>query len=312
MHDARIFVELAGEDLRRRLFLTSARGRARTGAPAGLHHSGLPRPPRHGPGETDARLRLSRAGVSAAPRRERRVPAGRRRIPRPDRPRRRRCRHADAGARPPPNSSACKRPTVRIGDSALFSARSRRSRPRPPWQRRLARTFGDTKRLQGLDRQGERQRVGRLPAIDRKTAEGRAARSPSVGIRARRHRRPDARTRSPTGSSEKAALADGIGERAAAALEHFPRRCRRSPETGADGRFAALAQARRASTSAARSTASQSASTAFAGHGIDSETLTFAADFGRRLDYYTGFVFEIHDKRRAAGRSSAAAVTTGS
>ena len=28
--------------------------------------------------------------------------------------------------------------------------------------------------------------------------------------------------------------------------------------------------------------------------GIDPARLTFAAEFGRRLDYYSGFVFEIH------------------
>ncbi len=35
--------------------------------------------------------------------------------------------------------------------------------------------------------------------------------------------------------------------------------------------------------------------------GIDPADLTFAADFGRRLDYYTGFVFEIHSKNTGAG-----------
>jgi len=33
---------------------------------------------------------------------------------------------------------------------------------------------------------------------------------------------------------------------------------------------------------------------ALAGKGIDPSGLTFAAEFGRRLDYYSGFVFEIH------------------
>ena len=36
--------------------------------------------------------------------------------------------------------------------------------------------------------------------------------------------------------------------------------------------------------------------------GVDSTKLTFAADFGRRLDYYTGFVFEVHDPKRHDGR----------
>lgn len=34
---------------------------------------------------------------------------------------------------------------------------------------------------------------------------------------------------------------------------------------------------------------------------IDPADLTFAADFGRRLDYYTGFVFEIHSRNPEAG-----------
>ncbi len=32
--------------------------------------------------------------------------------------------------------------------------------------------------------------------------------------------------------------------------------------------------------------------------GIDLAPMTFSAEFGRRLDYYTGFVFEIHDSKR--------------
>ncbi|MBB98934.1 MAG: ATP phosphoribosyltransferase regulatory subunit [Rhodobacteraceae bacterium] len=42
---------------------------------------------------------------------------------------------------------------------------------------------------------------------------------------------------------------------------------------------------------------------AIAAHGISDASLTFAADFGRRLDYYTGFVFEIHSaSRETAGQ----------
>lgn len=36
---------------------------------------------------------------------------------------------------------------------------------------------------------------------------------------------------------------------------------------------------------------------AFKEAGIDSRDITFATRFGRRLDYYTGFVFELHDAR---------------
>ena len=37
--------------------------------------------------------------------------------------------------------------------------------------------------------------------------------------------------------------------------------------------------------------------------GVDVANLEFSADFGRRLDYYTGFVFEIHSaSRKDAGQ----------
>jgi len=39
-----------------------------------------------------------------------------------------------------------------------------------------------------------------------------------------------------------------------------------------------------------------------AARGLDVASLTFAAGFGRNLDYYTGFVFEAHDPRRTDGR----------
>ena len=39
---------------------------------------------------------------------------------------------------------------------------------------------------------------------------------------------------------------------------------------------------------------------ALAARGIALDRLTFAADFGRRLDYYTGFVFEMFAGRKAS------------
>ena len=39
-----------------------------------------------------------------------------------------------------------------------------------------------------------------------------------------------------------------------------------------------------------------------AARGVDMARLRFAAGFGRNLDYYTGFVFEAHDPARADGR----------
>lgn len=39
-----------------------------------------------------------------------------------------------------------------------------------------------------------------------------------------------------------------------------------------------------------------------AARGLDVGAFTFAATFARNLDYYTGFIFEVHDPRRAGGK----------
>ena len=38
-----------------------------------------------------------------------------------------------------------------------------------------------------------------------------------------------------------------------------------------------------------------------AARGVDVERINFASAFGRGMDYYTGFVFELHDPRRVSG-----------
>ncbi|MEJ8473579.1 ATP phosphoribosyltransferase regulatory subunit [Roseibium algae] len=40
---------------------------------------------------------------------------------------------------------------------------------------------------------------------------------------------------------------------------------------------------------------------ALSAKGIDASRLTFSADFGRRLDYYSGFVFEVHEVGSTSG-----------
>jgi ATP phosphoribosyltransferase regulatory subunit len=39
-----------------------------------------------------------------------------------------------------------------------------------------------------------------------------------------------------------------------------------------------------------------------AARGLDVSEFSFAASFARNLDYYTGFIFEVHDARRADGK----------
>ena len=40
-----------------------------------------------------------------------------------------------------------------------------------------------------------------------------------------------------------------------------------------------------------------------AARGLDVSTFTFTATFARNLDYYTGFIFEVHDPRRGDGKA---------
>jgi ATP phosphoribosyltransferase regulatory subunit len=99
--------------------------------------------------------------------------------------------------------------------------------------------------------------------------------------------------------TEKAALAIGISERARTALEHFLA-VEGSPEQALKS-LRGLAKRDKLDIAAVVDRFEKRID-AFARRGVDTETLTFAADFGRRLDYYTGFVFEIHDPRRRDGR----------
>ncbi|MFZ3359520.1 MAG: ATP phosphoribosyltransferase regulatory subunit [Xanthobacteraceae bacterium] len=48
-----------------------------------------------------------------------------------------------------------------------------------------------------------------------------------------------------------------------------------------------------------------------AARGIDVRALTFATDFGRGFDYYTGFVFELHDPNNKMARGRSALVAGG-
>ena len=149
VYDASVFVELAGEDLRRRLFLTSAADgtemalRPDYTIPVCLHHLAS------GAGAAAGRLRLSRPGLPPAPGRDRRVPAGRRRVARAHRPRRGRRRHAPARARGGARCSACGRPAVRIGDFGLFAAVLDALDLAEPWRRRLAARLRRSRRGSG-------------------------------------------------------------------------------------------------------------------------------------------------------------------
>jgi len=295
VHDARVFVELAGEDLRRRLFLTSAPDgtelalRPDYTIPVCLDH--LANGParrrsnyaylgpvfRQRPGESGEFLQ---AGVESLGRSDRAT--------------------ADADilalALAAAERLGVKRTTLRIGDSALFAAVLDALDLTKPWRARLARTFGDPKRLRMLIKKAANG-SGTTPGIDRKAAEKRAQAllsESSLGTIGSRTAKEIADR-----VAEKAALAAGISERARNALDAFLA-IEGSPKQALKS-LRALAKREKLNLTTVADRFERRID-AFAKHGIDTGTLTFAADFGRRLDYYTGFVFEIHDPKRRDGR----------
>ncbi|MEO8668831.1 MAG: ATP phosphoribosyltransferase regulatory subunit, partial [Bauldia sp.] len=292
---ASVFVELAGEDLRRRLFLTSAADgtelalRPDYTIPVCLHHLAT------GP----AKRRANYAYLGPVFRQRRDQPgeflqAGIESLGNGERI------AADAETLRLAFAAAAllgvKRPSVRIGDSAIFGAALAGLDLDAPWRKRLARTFGETERLTRLIARAngaaappatrsrstiKREVAERLAATGLGTVGGRSA--DEIADRA----------------MEKAALAAGIGARASKVLSEVLA----VGGTPAQSLKALGALARREKLDMATALDRfQRRIEAFVARGIDVDRLTFAADFGRRLDYYTGFVFEFHlPANRAVG-----------
>ncbi len=295
VHDARVFVELAGEDLRRRLFLTNATDgtelalRPDYTIPVCLAHLA----------SGEARRRADYAYLGPVFRQRNGesgefLQAGVECLGRTDRA------AADADvlalALAAVELLGVKRPNVRIGDSALFAAVLDALDLDGPWRRRLGRTFGDPARLRWLI---ARASNGTEPAaaMDRKAARRKAQDLLSASGLAT----IGSRTAEEIADRviEKSALAAGIGARARVALEKFL--AVEGPPVRALKAMRELARKQDLDIGAALDRFEKRIGS-FDKRGVDTGKLTFAADFGRRLDYYTGFVFEVHDPKRHDGR----------
>ena len=319
LQPAEPFLDLSGEDIRRRMFVDPGRGgaelclRPEYTIPVCREHLAARRRP--------AALLLSRPGVPPSGRRARRVPAGR-------------------------ASSRSAGRTTPAADAEVLGARARGPRGARPARRPRSgsATWACSTLLDALERAAGRQaappaRASRPGAAS--TALANAARprgqpampacSPRSRARIRRaarafvedvlsiagiargrrpHRRRDRRALPrPAAAQPTAAPARRRDARGARAL---PRDRGRSGRRGGD---AAGARARRGPRrrSRPRSTLSRSAPASWRRAACASTAFRFSAGFARNLDYYTGFIFEVDGPaaRRPAGPSSAAAATTG-
>jgi ATP phosphoribosyltransferase regulatory subunit len=300
------FLDLSGEDIRRRMFLTAdAQGRElclrpdltipvsceylsskQAGVPQGYCYLG----PVFRDGE--ARTEFLQAGIESFGRTD--VPA------------------ADAemlalGLEATAHYGV-KSPEIRIGDVALFSGLIAALDLAPAWKRRLIKDFNrKTNLAHDLDRltldavNGRPEYQGVLAALagsDPKGAHALVTDLLSIaGI-------------TTVGGRSVDEIADRFLEQAAlGAAAHLPRETR-----GLIERFLAITGNPEQAASALRTLAHdarldlaqvldifESRSGFLAERGVDLTRVSFASAFGRGLDYYTGFVFELHDPNAGAG-----------
>ena len=195
-------------------------------------------------------------------------------------------------------------PDIRIGDVALFSALVAALELAPAWRRRLIKDFNHKDSLaHDLERLGIsaiRQRpeyqgvLAALAGSDPEAAHGLVTDLLSIaGITA-------------VGGRSVGEIADRFLEQAAlgpqTTLPHDTRALIEAflaiggdPDDAA-AELRAFARERRITLDAALD-AFESRTGFLAARGVDVARITFSTSFGRGLDYYTGFVFELHDPR---------------
>jgi ATP phosphoribosyltransferase regulatory subunit len=295
VHPASVFVELAGEDLRRRLYLTTAADgtelalRPDYTIPVCLHHLStgaakrkagyayLGRVFRH---RRDEPGEFLQAGIESLGRMDRAA--------------------ADADALKLALDALAllgvDKIAVRIGDSGVFGAVLDALDLSPPWKRRLARHFGNRERVAGLIARangGAKTAVAATGPGQRTAARRRAAEAlEATGLAT-----IDGRTADEIADRfvDKAVIAAGIGDRPAKVLSRYLAIA--GTPARALGAMRALARSEKLAIDKALDRF-EARTQALGRRGVDLPRLTFAADFGRRLDYYTGFVFEVHDAAR--------------
>ncbi|MTI43359.1 ATP phosphoribosyltransferase regulatory subunit [Roseibium hamelinense] len=201
---------------------------------------------------------------------------------------------------------------VRVGDEAIFAAVLAGTGLPQVWQRRLKDLFGDTDKLtSAIDRMARTAdqiddsrdvRLGFLSALESAAPEAAHAVVEDLlsiaGISA-----VGGRTAGEIADRflEQAALASGSSDHSQAAqqLKDFLS----IQETGGDAVSALQAFETRTGINIESQIADFDARLkALEADGINKDRLYFSAEFGRRLDYYSGFVFEIYKRDKVDGQ----------
>jgi ATP phosphoribosyltransferase regulatory subunit len=201
------------------------------------------------------------------------------------------------------------RPVVRIGDEALFSAVVGALELPDAWRRRLTSLFGDGERLAAaLDR------LDGTAAPERAAVAGALAFAEPETARALVEDMLSIAGLSTVGGRGAGEIAERLAEQAA-----FAAGARPAPEAAAVLRrylsIEAAAEAAGDTVAAFAAEAGAAVATALAPalaafgrrldllsqRGVAADRLSFRAAFGRPLDYYTGFMFELYDPARPDG-----------
>ena len=219
LQPADVFIDLSGEDIRRRMFVTQdAAGRElclrpEYTIPVCLQH--LDRV-----GAQPAELQLWRPGVPAAHRRERRVPPGGHRVRSAAATLPRRMPRSSALALEGLDALGAPPPRVKLGDMGLLETLLDALGIAPAAKRRVMRAIVS----------GQRARRPRRARTDRASASMPAS-SPPSRARRRRRPRPSSRTSSPSPASRASAAA--APARSPSAFSPGPRTARASARRGA-------------------------------------------------------------------------------
>jgi ATP phosphoribosyltransferase regulatory subunit len=209
-------------------------------------------------------------------------------------------------------------PVVRIGDVGLFSAFVAALDLAPAWKRRLIKDFNrksslkhDLDQLTLASANGSKEYQGVLAALagsDPKAAHHLVTDLLSIaGI-------------ATVGGRSAAEIADRFLEQSALnAPTRLPRETRAlierflsvagDPDEAA-GELRTLASDARIDLSAALDLF-ETRTGFLAARGVDVRAIKFATDFGRGFDYYTGFVFELHNATNNSARANSALVAGG-